>query len=425
MSDTRDETKEPVTLTPAAAARAILADIDTLPVECIPLLDALGRILVSSVPSPINLPHWDNAAMDGYAVRSVDLADGDDAVELSVIEEIPAGGFPTKALGPGECTRIFTGAPVPKEADSVIRQEDTTRVAHDRVRVESKRDAGRNVRKRGEDITRGSTVLERGTSLGPAELGVLASVASTEVYVYRRPRIAILATGDEIAELDEREAILNGQKIASSNTYTIFANARLAGAEPINLGIARDDPDEIRRRVSRASTADLLVTSGAVSVGEHDYLRQVLHDQGLDLKFWRIRMRPGAPVGFGFVRGLPWIGLPGNPVSTMVTFELFVRPAIRKMLGYVQPFRASTRVRAGERIETPAPLTHFLRVRLQVQDGALTANLTGAQGSGILTSMTKADALLIVPEEREAVEPGETLEAIILGEARHVEEPPF
>jgi molybdopterin molybdotransferase len=201
MSDTRDETKEPVTLTPAAAARAILADIDTLPVECIPLLDALGRILVSSVPSPINLPHWDNAAMDGYAVRSVDLADGDDAVELSVIEEIPAGGFPTKALGPGECTRIFTGAPVPKEADSVIRQEDTTRVAHDRVRVESKRDAGRNVRKRGEDITRGSTVLERGTSLGPAELGVLASVASTEVYVYRRPRIAILATGDEIAEL--------------------------------------------------------------------------------------------------------------------------------------------------------------------------------------------------------------------------------
>jgi molybdopterin molybdotransferase len=414
-----------MTLTPGEAARAILAEIDTLPVECIPLTDALGRVLVSGIQSPINLPHWDNSAMDGYAVRSADLTAGDGPVELTVVEEIPAGAFPTKGIGPGECARIFTGAPVPKGADTVVRQEDTTRLADDRIRVDDARDVQRNVRLRGEDIARGTTVLERATPLGASEIGVLASVAATEVYVYRRPRIAILATGDEIAELDEREDILSGKKIASSNTYTVYANVRLAGAEPINLGVARDDPEDIRRRVGRASTADLLVTSGAVSVGEHDYLRQVLDSQGLDLKFWRIRMRPGAPVGFGFVRGLPWIGLPGNPVSTMVTFELFVRPAIRKMFGHPRPFRATTPVRLGEPVRAPGDLQHFLRVRLQPENGVLVAYLTGPQGSGILTSMVKADALLIVPEDRVEAEPGEMLDAILFGESRHVEEPPF
>lgn len=425
MSDTTDQTVQAGPLTPAAAARSILADVNVLPVECIPLHEALGRVLVSNVSSPIDLPHWDNAAMDGYAVRSKDLADAPDGIELKVVDELPAGVSANRAIRPGECARIFTGAPIPKGADSVIRQEDTTRLAEDRLRIDDTRDMGRNVRKRSEDIARGATVLERGTPLNPAALGLLASVALAEVYVHRRPRVAILATGDEIAELDERDAILNGQKLASSNTYTMFASVRLAGAEAINLGIARDDPDDVRNCISRASTADLLVTSGGISVGEHDHVRPVLDTLGLDLRFWRIGMRPGAPVGFGFVRGLPWIGLPGNPVSTMVTFELFVRPTIRKMLGHSRPYRATTRVRVGERIETPAPLTHFLRVRLQMEDGTLTATLTGPQGSGILTSMARADALLIVPEEREAVEPGESLEAILLDDARHVEEPPF
>lgn len=425
MSDTTNEHVQTGALTPSAAARAILADINVLPVECIALHEASGRVLVSSVSSPIDLPHWDNAAMDGYAVRSEDLADAKDGIDLTVVEEIPAGAAATKSIGSGQCARIFTGAPIPKGADSVIRQEDTTRLANGRLRIVNTRDVGRNIRKRSEDIARGSTVLEQGTALSPAALGVLASVGSSEVYVHRKPRVAILATGDEIVELDERDAILNGQKLASSNTYTMLASVRLAGAEAINLGIARDDLDDIRKCISRASTADLLVTSGGLSVGEHDYMRPVLDTLGLDLRFWRIGMRPGAPVGFGFVRGLPWIGLPGNPVSTMVTFELFVRPAIRKMLGHARPFRATTRVRVDERIETPAPLAHFLRVRLRVEDDTLTATLTGPQGSGILTSMTKADALLIVPEGREGVDPGESLDAIILDEVRHVAEPPF
>lgn len=410
--------------TPAEAARVILAEVHALPVECIPLTEALGRVLVARIQSPINLPHWDNSAMDGYAVRSADLAQ-EPPVELTIIEEIPAGAFPTKPLAPGACARVFTGAPIPKGADTVLRQEDTTRLAQDRVRIDDLRDRERNVRKRGEDIALGSTVLEQGTSLGPAELGVLASVGASEVYVYRRPRIALLATGDEVAELDEREAILSGQKIASSNSYTLYGNVRYSGAEPINLGVARDDPDDIRRRVGKAATADLLVTTGGVSVGEHDYLRGTLELMGLDLKFWRVRLRPGAPVGFGLVRGLPWIGLPGNPVSTMVTFELFVRPAIRKLFGHTRPFRRTIDVRAGEPMETPGRLQHFLRVRVQDENGTPTAFLTGPQGSGILTSMVRADALLVVPEERERVERGELLPAMLLGESRYVEDPPF
>jgi molybdopterin molybdotransferase len=361
--------------------------------------------------------------MDGYAVRGADLERA--GVELRVVEEIPAGAFPTRELRPGECARVFTGAPIPRGADGVVRQEDTTPLPPDRVRIDDTRDAGRNIRRQGEDVARGTTVLDRGTPLGAAELGVLASVAASEVYVHRRPRVALLATGDEVADLAEREAILSGRKIASSNSYTLAANVRLAGGEVIGLGIARDDPEDIHRRIVRASTADLLVTSGAVSVGEHDYLRRVLDDAGLALKFWRVRMRPGGPVAFGLLRGLPWIGLPGNPVSTMVAFELFVRPAIRRLLGHTRPFRRTIRVRVGEPIETPPPLRHFLRVRLEERDGAPTAYLTGPQGSGILTSMVKADALLIVPEDRTHVEPGETLDAIQLGESRHVEEPPF
>ncbi len=414
-----------MTLTPTEAARTIIDEVSTLPVECIPITDAVGRVLASGVQSPINLPHWDNSAMDGYAVRSEDLNSSTGMVELEVVEEIPAGAFPTLPLSPGTCARIFTGAPVPKGADSVIRQEHTTKLEANRVRIDDRHDVKRNVRRRGEDIQRGVTVLESGTSLGPAEIGVLASVAVSEVYVYRRPRVAILATGDEIAELDERQEILSGKKIASSNTYTLIANTRLTGAEAISLGIAKDDPAELQRRIGRASTADLLVTSGAVSVGEHDYMRSVLDKLGLQLKFWRIRMRPGAPVGFGFVRGLPWIGLPGNPVSTMVTFELFVRPAIRKLLGQKTPFRRTISVCAGEPMSTPGALQHFLRVRLEEGNGMPTAFLTGPQGSGILTSMVKAHALLIVPEDREKVHPGETLTAILLSEGRHVEEPPF
>ncbi len=409
--------------TPGEAARAIMGEIRPLSVECIPLAESLDRVLAQDAASPIDIPAWDNSAMDGYALRSADLKQP--GVELRVIETVHAGSFPKKRLAAGQCTRIFTGAPLPQGSDTVIRQEDTTALDGDRVKINNTRDAGKNVRRRAEDIQKGSVVLTQGTPLGPAQLGVLASIAQGEVYVYRRPKVAFLGSGDEIAELDDREAILSGKKIASSNSYTLHALIRRAGGEPMNLGVARDDPDDFRRKLKSISVADLLVTSAGVSMGERDYVRPVIEELGGTMKFWGIKMRPGAPVGFGFLRGAPWLGLPGNPVSTMVTFELFVRPVIRKMLGHTAPFRRAVPVTAGERITLGVKLTHFLRGVVSDENGSLVARLTGPQGSGILTSMARANALLIVPEEKSEVEVGETLQAIWLEDPVHVEDPPF
>ena len=424
----------PGMLTPTEAASQITSEIRPLQVVCIPLLDALDCVLANDVRSPIDLPAWDNSAMDGYAVRSADFATaggreagkaGETPVELRVVEYLPAGKFPTKALGPGECTRIFTGAPLPKGADGVIRQEDTTPLEGDRVRIDQTRDLGKNLRYRGEDVRKDSLVLPRGTPLGPAQLGVLASMGESEVFVHSRPRVAFFGSGDEIADLDERDAILRGRKIASSNTYTLQAMIRRAGAEPVNLGIARDDPDDLRARVKAAFVTDLLVTSAGLSVGEHDYVLQVLDEVKATRKFWRIGMRPGAPVGFGMIGALPWIGLPGNPVSTMVTFELFVRPAIRKMLGHTNLFRRTVTVTTGEAITLGPRLRHFLRAIVKEEDGKLVARLAGPQGSGILTSMAKANALLIVPEDQPEVQPGEPLKAMMLEDPVHTPDPTF
>jgi molybdopterin molybdotransferase len=410
---------------PGDAARAILEGLRPLPVERLPLLDALGRVLAEDAVSPLDLPPWDNSAMDGYAVRTADVSTGDGPWTLRIVEEVQAGAFPTRRIAPGECTRIFTGAPLPEGADGVIRQEDTDGPRDGAIRILNRRDAGKNLRRRGEDVTRGSIVLPRGTALGPAQLGVLASLAESQVAVHRTPTVAILGSGDEIADLDERDAILAGRKIASSNTYTLTANIRRAGANPRNLGIARDDPEDLRQRLERAAGADLLVTTAGISVGEHDYLRSVVEAMGGRLGFWRIRMRPGAPVGFGMLGSCPWIGLPGNPVSAMVTFELFVRPAIRRLQGHALPFRRAVRVEVAEALHYPPRLTHFLRAVVTEEDGRLRARLTGPQGSGILTSMARANALLIVPAERDDVSPGEELAALLLEDPVHVGEPMF
>ncbi len=413
--------------TPDAAANDILAHVSPLQSERVSISRALGLVLAEDVVSPVDLPHWDNSAMDGYAVRADDLQ-GTPPHDFDIIEEIPAGAFPTRELGPAQCARIFTGAPIPSGADTVVRQEDTTRLDETRVRVNDIRDAGRHVRKKGEDVQQGDTVLHQGTPLEAAALGMLASVAHFDVAVHRRPVVAILGSGDEIAGENERDAILNGQKIASSNTYTLAALIERAGAEVLNLGITKDDPDDLRARVLDAAPADLVVTTAGISVGEHDFLHQVLENLHLDKKFWRIRMRPGAPVGFGLIGDLdamPWIGLPGNPVSTMVTFELFVRPAIRKMLGHTKPFRAVTTVIAAEPMTLGPPLRHFLRVKLTGDPSRLEAHLTGPQGSGILSSMLHAEALMIVSEDQPVVRAGEELQAIVFDDHRHVEECPW
>jgi molybdopterin molybdotransferase len=311
----------------AEAARTILLDVRRQPALRIPLDDALGSVLAEDVVSRLDIPAWTNSAMDGYAARGEDVRGATEAqpVRLRVIEHLPAGHFPTRSIGAGECARIFTGAPLPEGADTVIRQEDTDEGA-DTVTIVKDRDVGVNTRRAGEDIRSGSTALAEGTELGPAQLGVLASLAVAHPLVFRRPRIAILGSGDEIVDIDQPEEILSGRKIASSNTHTLVGLVRQTGGEPVNLGIARDTPESLREHLGRATDCDLLVTSAGISVGEHDYVRAVLEELGATQRFWKLRMRPGAPVGFGLLRQVPWIGLPGNPVSTMVTYELFVRP---------------------------------------------------------------------------------------------------
>jgi molybdopterin molybdotransferase len=411
-------------VTPTEAARAILHTVQALTTERVPLVDALARVAAESVSSPVDLPHWDNSAMDGYAVRSDDVK-GKCPIELQITDHIRAGSFPAKGIAVGECARIFTGAPIPQGSDGVIRQEDTTPLEGDRIRINNDRDVNRNIRFRGEDVRRNTVLVRRGSELGPAQIGVLASVAKAQTLVHRRPTVAILASGDEIADLEEATAILEGRKIASSNTYTLTALVRMAGGCPKVLGIARDDPQDLQTRLASAAEADLLITSGGVSVGEHDYMRSVLQDLGTQIRFWRVRMRPGAPVAFGVWDEIPWIGLPGNPVSTMVTFELFVRPAIRVMLGHSRPFRQVVPVRLTEPISLHGRLQHFLRAVVEERDSELTARLTGPQGSGILTSMAKANALLIVPENQQELSADTALTAILLDETRHVAEIPF
>ncbi|MEP7343766.1 MAG: gephyrin-like molybdotransferase Glp [Gemmatimonadaceae bacterium] len=404
------------------ASARILAGIHPLPLERVPLLDASGRVIASPAVARYTLPHWDNSAMDGYAVIGVDVdgASAEQPVKLTVLETIAAGAFATVPITRGTCARIMTGAPLPEGSDGVIRVEDTDGGVEN-VEIRNDRDARRNLRPKGEDFVLGQTVIEAGAAIAPAQIGVLASLGLSAVDVHRRPRVAIAGSGDELVDLDRFAEVLAGRKIVSSNSYTLSALVATAGGQPQVLGNASDTPESLREVLLRASGADLIITSAGASVGEFDYTRSVLASLGATLDFWKVRMRPGAPIGFGMLGDTPWIGLPGNPVSAMVTFELFVRPVIRRMLGYTRVFRRPMTVELEEPVTIGARLTHFLRAIVRVRDdGVLTASLTGPQGSGILTSMAKANALLIVPEDRPRVEAGDTLHAIPLSDDAHL-----
>ncbi|HEX2093760.1 MAG TPA: gephyrin-like molybdotransferase Glp [Longimicrobiaceae bacterium] len=412
-----------------AEARGIIqGEMTPLPAESRALLGALGSVLAEDVVSPVDLPPWDNSAMDGFAVRSADVLGATPASPrtLRVVDDVPAGSFPSRPAGAGEAVRVMTGAPVPEGADGVVRVEHTDGgsgigTPEGRVRILSDADAGKNVRQRGEDVRRGQVVLRTGTPLRAAELGVAASLGRSELTVVRRPRVAVLTSGDELVEVEGFAEVLAGRKIVSSNSYALAVQLAESGLEARPLGIARDTPASLREHLERARGCDALVTTAGISVGEHDYVREVLEEMGAEVRFWRVRARPGSAFAFGRVAGLggiPWFGLPGNPVSTMVTFEVLVRPALLRMCGRSAVFPPVERVTLRERISMKPGTTYFLRARLERDaGGTLHAALTGSQSSGVLTSMAAADGLLVVPDSGGDFAPGDALPAILLGGA--------
>ena len=416
----------------AEAIEAVLEGAVALGTERVALADALGRVLAVDVMSSVALPPWDNAGMDGVAVQAADVrgARADAPVTLRLSGAVPAGAAWTGVLAAGEAVRIATGAPVPAGADAVVRIEDVTvdgalvHVRDDRdVRDDGRGGGRRNVRPRGEDGAAGARAVAAGTRLGPAALGVLASVGEATAQVVRRPRVAIVSSGDELLPLGDVESVRAGRGIVSSNAVVLAALVREAGGEPLDLGVARDEPAAMQDRLRAAMDADcdVVLTSGGVSVGERDLTRDSVLAIGGTLDFWRVRMRPGGPLAYGTLptrtRRLPWLGLPGNPVSTAVTFTLFARPLLRRLAGDARPFRRAVPVTLAEAFSTHAPLTQFLRAQLDsAPDGTLTARLTGPQGSGLLTSAARADALVVVPEGVRAIDAGAPARALLLGE---------
>ncbi len=404
-------------LSAAEAQRTILDATPVKGAETAATRDAQGRVLAEAVVSGRQLPPADNSAMDGYAVRSGDLSGAEPRrpVTLRVAFEVAAGGDAALPLGLGQAARVFTGAPLPPGADAVVRQEDCEREG-DLVQVRVEAPPGANVREAGEDVRRGERVLEPGERLGPAQLGMLASLGRSVVAVHQRARVAILSGGDELVEPDEEIA---GGRIVSSNSYSLAAQCREIGAEPIYLGIARDTADDLEQHFRAGLGADLLVSSAGVSVGDRDFVRGVLEKLGCTLLFWGVEIKPGYPLAFGRFdgdRGPMVFGLPGNPVSAMLTFEQFVRPALLKMMGHRRWFRPLLRARLAEDLRKKPGRMHFVRVALERRDGEVLARATGSQGSGVLRSMTLAQGLLIFPAEASALNEGDTATVQVLDE---------
>ncbi len=407
------------------ALERVLGQLSTLPSETVPLGEALGRALARDVLAPRQLPPWDSSAMDGYAIRGDDVAGAteDHPAVLAVTGVIHAGTRFEGIVGPGEAVRIMTGGEVPEGADTVIRVEDTDREETDAgsLRVLSERDRGRHVRPAGQDWSEGAIVLESGTGIGPGHIAVLAATRASSVTVHRRPTVAILASGDELLDLDSTS--VDPHWIPESNSHYAAAAVRSAGGTPQRLGIARDDRADIQRHLAAGADADVLVTLGGASMGEGDLFKAVLEDLGLQLDFWRVRIRPGSPVSFG---RLPQegggsqavFGLPGNPGSAFVTFELFVRPYVLALGGHGRLHRPTVSAVAAVDLTTAEDLTGFLRVRLSGAGGELEASLTGPQGSGLVGSLGAADGLAIIPMGVRTIPHGAPVDVILLDDPR-------
>jgi molybdopterin molybdotransferase len=407
-------------LSVSEARERILSQFQPVKPENLPLADALNRVLAQDVRAADDLPLFDNSSMDGFALRASDVSEAAPGSprSLRVVADIPAGTSPTIVLGPGEAARIMTGAHMPDGADAVIPVEDTDfenrnagTQAPEIVSIRKAAQVGENVRRRGMDIRSGDVVLQAGRQLKPQDLGLLAMIGVSTVTVYHKPRIALLSSGDELIDPD---APLEKGKIRDSNSYTLAALIESAGAEPVRLGVAKDNFESVRALFERAVylRVDLILSSAGVSVGAFDYVKDVIEADG-KMDFWRVNMRPGKPLAFGNYKEVPIIGLPGNPVSAFVGFEVFVRPVLARLAGQSGGMRPGIRVRSEEEILSDGRES-YLRAEVREVDGVLTARLTGHQGSGNLYSLVQANALLIIPAGVKCVPAGQEVNAWIL-----------
>ncbi len=412
------------------ALEKLLSHVSVLPDEEVAILDSLGQVLAEDVVSGIDVPPRDNSAMDGYAVRAADTHAAADAAPklLRVIGTVAAGAISRETVAGGTAVRIMTGAPVPAGADCVVQFEHTDEAERGRpsagepiLEIADLREAlvGLNIRRAGEDIVRGETVLTAGTTVRPAEVGVLASLGRDRVSLVSRPVVAVLATGDELVEVGRT---LPDGKIYNSNTYSLAALVRRYGGIPRILGIAGDSEEALTASLRQGLDADMLLTSGGVSMGDYDVVKDVLAKEG-EIGFWTVRMKPGKPLAFGTIRGrdrsgaprsIPHLGLPGNPVSSMVTFEMFARPAIYKMMGKRSWEKPAVEAVLDQPVANRDGRRVFVRAIVEKRDGGYRAFLTGPQGSGVLTSMSRANGLVVIPEDRQEVAAGEVVRVLML-----------
>jgi molybdopterin molybdotransferase len=404
------------------ALARVLAAFAPLPPVAVPILDALGSVLAETVRAEVAIPPFRNSAMDGYAVRAADTtgASADRPVRLPVVANLPAGPASPLRLRPGAAARIMTGAAMPEGADAVVRFEETDEgggrqpsppEGFPTVGVFRPARVGDNAREAGEDVRAGDPVLVAGTRLRPAEVGLLAALNRSTVLVHRRPRVAILSTGDEVVEVGP--ALAPGQ-IRNSNGAMLAAMCLRFGATPLPLGIARDTVDDLSAKLAAAGDADLLVTSGGVSLGDFDVVKDVLRAEG-EVAIWQVRMKPGKPLAFGHVGGRPLLGLPGNPVAAAVSFELFGRPAILTLLGRRDLAPPTVEATVTERIDNRGQRRHYVRVVVgRGSSGDLVARTAGEQGAGVLSSLTRANGLLVVPEQLAVAERGMRLPVLLL-----------
>lgn len=376
-------------LTVHQALKRVLTAASPMPAERVPLQTARGRVLAEDVASPRDVPPWDNSAMDGFAVCRADFGDG--VAELAVLETIGAGAVPTVAVAPGSCSRIMTGAPMPPGADAVVMIEDSEDLGGDRVRLSDRPRDRQHVRPRGGDVGDGEIVLRAGHVLDAAAVGMLSALGIPSVMVAQRPLVAVLSTGDEVVEVGWP---LEPGQIYSSNTLSLMGLIEAAGCIPMHCGIAPDDEAGLRAALARCLRADLVLTTGGVSVGDFDHVKDAF-DGSLD--FWKVRMKPGKPLAFGRIGGRPAVGLPGNPVSCMVGFLQFVRPVLRTMLGDPRPYLPVLDATLVDDLRKKPGRVHFVRVRLAWGAEGLEARSTGTQSSGVLRSMVDADGFAVLP----------------------------